>query len=361
VVSVEKKKIVALFLKSGMLLQYDELEWLARQDAADIAAVAVAPDPKNELARRMNLPKFAIIKCLTAKPQNETPELFNRFLNSRYEQMKAIISQRINRSWTSVNHFPGRGEVFVAGIVRDIRDGEKTVVEIEDPTGMSNVVFAENPHLQLDEFVAVRANAAGKIIFGKEVLYPDIPIRPATQGSGRGCFISDLHLEEAPLSDAKRLFSVIAAESVDWLFVAGDSGNSELFEELLPETVTFSIPGEADTEDKYPQLPLKFKRNSIISLSNPGIVRIGGMNILLCHNFEPEMLRKRHLGPSGQALETDFLVLDYIPDIIGCGHDHKPLVSNYKATTIANAGSLLSQAKPVVVDFESREWKQLSF
>jgi DNA polymerase II small subunit/DNA polymerase delta subunit B len=359
VVGVDKKKIVSLFLKTGVLLQHDELEWLARQDAADITAVASSANPKEALIQRVHTQKFEIIKSLESKPKEKTPELQSRFLNSRYEQMKSIVNQRISRRWTSLNRLPARGEVFLAGIVRDIREGEKTILELEDPTGSAAVAFDEKPDIQLDDFIALRANAAGKILFGKELLRPDIPIRPATKGSGRGCFISDLHLEEAPPEDAKRMFAAIAAENVDWVFVAGDIGNLEMFEELACNIPVFIIPGEADTEDPFPRLPLKPRRSSIISLSDPSLVRIGGLNVLLCHNFEQGMLPKRHLGPSAEVLENDFLVLDQIPDIVGYGHNHKPLVSNYKATTLANAGSLLTTAKPVVVDFETREWKQL--
>jgi len=361
VVGVDKKKIVGAFLKTGVLLQHDELEWLAKQDVADVVSISSSPAPKEELARRMNAPKFEILKSLTSKPQGNAQELLNQFLNSRYEQMKAVVSQRIARSWTSINRLPARGEVFLAGIVRDIREGEKTVLELEDPTGSIAITFSEKPGAQIDEFIALRANAAANILFGKEILYPDIPIRPAAKGIGRGCFISDLHLEEAPPEDAKHLFAAIAAENVDWVFVAGDTGNLGMLEELVGKTPTFIIPGEADTNDPYPQLPLQPKRSTMIALSNPAVVRVGGLNILLCHPFESNMLRKRHMGPSGEILGSDFLVLDFVPDIVGYGHDHKPLVSNYKATTLVNAGSLLTQAKPVVVDFESREWKQMSF
>jgi predicted phosphodiesterase len=71
------------------------------------------------------------------------------------------------------------------------------------------------------------------------------------------------------------------------------------------------------------------------------------------------MLRRRHLGPSEEVLESDFLVIDCLPDIVAYGHDHKPLVNNYKATTLVNPGSLLTQAVPIVVDFKTREWKPI--
>lgn len=360
-VGVERKDIVKLFLEAGVLLRPGELAWLAEQDERVVKKIAEAPAAKEELARRMapDTPGFEIIKNLTAKPGKVTAELQGRFLNSRYEQMKALVSQRVARGWVSINRLPFRGETFLTGIVRNIREGEKTVIELEDPTGAIPIVFEGRPDVRLDEFAAVRAAAAGKAIFGKEIIYPDIPIRPATLGVGRGCFVSDLHLEEAPLSDARRLFAAVSAEAADWLFVAGDTGDSGLFEELVGNAQTFLIPGEADTADAYPQLGLKTSKANIVSLSNPSVVRVGGLAILLCHNFVTEMLRRRHLGPSDEILESDFLILDHIPDIVACGHDHKPLVSNYKATTVVNAGSLLTQPLPVVVDFKTREWKQI--
>ena len=356
---VEKKEIVALFLKSGVLLRHEELERLAELDDSEVREIATAPNPKNELTARTARPRFEIIKNLTSKPNSVTPALQSAFFNSRYEQMRAIASQRIARNMLSINRLPGRGEVFLTGIIRDIREGDKTVVELEDPTGSMAITFSTKPDVRLDEFAAVRAVVAGQAAFGKEILYPDIPIRQATKGKGRGCFISDLHLEEAPQSDARRLMSLVKSENTDWLFVAGDTGNISLFEEMSGSAPTFIVPGEADTSDKYPQLPVKARRPNFVSLSNPTAVRIGGIVVLLCHQFELSMLRKRHLGPSEEVMERDFLVLDFVPDVVGYGHDHKPLVSNYKATTLVNAGSLLTQATPVLVDFESRSWKQL--
>jgi predicted phosphodiesterase len=155
------------------------------------------------------------------------------------------------------------------------------------------------------------------------------------------------------------MLAAIAAENVDWLFVAGDTGNITLFEDMTGSTPTFLIPGNCDVGEGYPRLPLEVHRSNIVSLSDPAAVRVGGLTVLLCHDFSVDMLRKRHLGPSDEVLDQDYLVLDFIPDIVGYGHDHKPLVSNYKSTTLVNAGSLLTQAVPVIVDFQSREWKQL--
>ncbi|MEM7813576.1 MAG: metallophosphoesterase family protein [Candidatus Aenigmatarchaeota archaeon] len=356
---MERKEIVSLFLKAGVLLRQEELEQLSMLGDVEIAEIAGAQEPKAELAKRAARFKFDVIKSLTSKPAKITAELQHRFLNSRYEKMKTIASQRIAHSMVSINRLPTGGEVFIAGIVRDVRESGKTIVEIEDPTGSVAVIFKEKPDVRLDEFVTVRATIARRIIFGKELLYPDIPIRKASEGNGRGCFISDLHLEEAPYADARRLAAAISAENVDWVFVSGDVGDVRLYEEIIGDTQTFVIPGEADTEDKYPMLPLEVKSPRAIALSNPAVIRTGGLNILLCHQFELSMLRKRHLGPSEVILEDDFLALDCVPDIVGHGHDHKPLVSNYKATTLVNAGSLLTRAAPVIVDFCSRQWKQL--
>lgn len=359
-VGVERKEIVSLFFKLGVLLRHEELDWLNSVSDAEVNEISRAVSPKDEIARRMAAPKFEVLKNLTSKPA-ATVEMQPQFFNSRYEQMKAITSQRIARNWRSINNLPSRGEVFLTGIVRNIREGEKTVVEMEDPTGSIAVTFAEKPDVQLDGFAAVRAAIAWKAVFGKEVLHPDIPIRAATKGDGRACFISDLHLEEAPLPDARRLLSSIAAENVDWLFVAGDTGRIEAFEDIVGNIPMFIIPGEADAQDAYPQLPMRTNKTNIIPLSNPSVVRVGGLNVLLCHKFEQEMLRRRHLGSSEVVLANDFLVLDCVPDIVGYGHDHKPLVSNYKATTLVNAGSLLTKAQPVIIDFKTREWKQLKF
>lgn len=361
-VGVNRQDIVSVFLKFGTLLKQDELDWLLSQSDEIVTAVASSHDPKKELSKRSaRRIVFESVKNLTRKPPQVTPDIQAGFFNSRYQLMKQITDERIRRDWVSLNRLPSRGDIFIAGIARNIIGGERTTVEVEDPTGSVSVVFDKMPQVCLDDFVAIHAVASNGMFIGKEILQPDIPLRKAALGTGRGCFISDLHLDEAPTTDGKRLFVKIAEENIDWVFLAGDVGDIGALEKICGNVPLFIIPGDKDSTDGYPQLPLQTNRPNIIALSNPSVVRVGGLGVLMCHVFTIDMLRKRHLGTAQSVTEDDFLALDVVPDIVACGHDHKPLVSHYKATTIINAGSLLSHEVPIIVDFMSREWKPLMF
>ena len=117
----------------------------------------------------------------------------------------------------------------------------------------------------------------------------------------------------------------------------------------------FLAPGEADDKE-YPRLPVNIK--GVTALSDPAMVEINGVKILVVHNFDITMLRKRYLGRSKSILPEDYLVLEEVPDIVHCGHTGKPFVQNYKSISIVNSGSLLDEFKPVVIDFATRDVRQ---
>jgi DNA polymerase II small subunit/DNA polymerase delta subunit B len=364
----QAKSIITKGLAKGVLFTPEALEFLKLKPEKEIEKILSQSWQSRIVTRRelalLERPAIEarVVKSLAAKPQ-QSAELQMRFFASKYEKMRKIAAERMaDKAFYSLDRLPQRAqEICVIGIVKDIRKAEKVTVELEDPTGSKPVIFDKQPDCDIDEVVAIQASAANNILFGKRILLPDIPLRAPAKGKGRACFISDLHLEEAPRSDLQKFFRWLEGqESINWLFVSGDIGDLAAFEELACDRPVFISPGHADTKDSYPQLPLQARRKDIACLSNPAMVNAGGVNVLLCHEFSLDMLKKRHLGKSQAVLEEDFLTLDVVPDVVACGHDHKPFVSNYKSTTIVNAGSLLADFKPVVVDFETRDVKQIS-
>lgn len=362
------KSIVAKGLARGVLFTPDALEFLKLKPEAELEKILSQGWSSKVVTKKelvlLERPKIdaKVLRSLESKPQ-PTPELQMKFYASKYEKMKKIISDRMgDKTFYSLDRLPQRAqEIFLIGMVKNIKEGEKVSVEIEDSTGTKVVIFDKVPDCSADEVVAMQASVANGIVFGKKIAYPDIPLRSPTKGKGRACFISDLHLDEAPKADLQKFFIWLEMQdNIDWLFVSGGIGDIKTFEELCWDRPTFVSPGHTDSKEEYPQMPLKFSKKSIIALSNPAFVNAGGVNVLLCHDFKLEMLKKRSAGKSSVVLEEDFLVLDTIPDIVACGHDHKPFVSNYKATTIVNSGSLLTEFKPVLVDFETRDVKQVT-
>lgn len=356
---MDKKSIVEQFMEKGKLLTPEALEYIYSKGDTAIDSTSLFISVDNTQADEVK-----VLKNLAVKPAEIRTEDFIRFYASKYEKMKTIILSRLQKDFVSLNKLDAlRNEVFVLGIVKDVKekDGRKTV-ELEDLTTSVTIVFDE-AHVELDEVVAVRAISAGKVLYGKEILQPDIPLRVPAKGSGKACFVSDLHLEQAPKQYAEKFFKWFSGQDIKYLFVAGDTGEKNTLEAMVNEYCNsrkiFVIPGEADSGDDYPQLAGEFAGRNIIPLSNPSMVEINGIKILLIHKFSIDMLKKRYLGKSRVILPEDYLVLDNVPDVVHCGNTHEPYVTNYKSVTIVNSGSLLSEFRPVVIDFATREVEQV--
>ena len=361
---MEKKKIVDEFFKHGALLTPELLDGLSSESDEYRNQFISKKHSDFILQHKPPTENIKIIKNLTEKPP-ATKEDHLKFYTSMYEKMRAIITERLQKNFVSLNKLTSfRDEVFVIGIVKDIREEAETkrkIVEIEDTTTTTSVIFNQDAECELDDVVAIQAISGGKVLFGKKILYPDIPLRKPATGHGRACFVSDLHINQLPKKYIEKFFAWIEQENIDALFVAGDVGDFKTFEELCGNKKTFLIPGNADTDEEYPYLPKQTDKKNITSLSNPAIIYFNGLKILLVHDFNIEMLKKRHIGKSSVILPEDFLALDDVPDIVHYGHTHKPFVSNYKSTTLINSGSPLTNFMPVIVDFQTRDWKQVEF
>lgn len=364
---MQKEEIVRRFFEKGHLLTPEILALLESTepgyDSESNSVVIEKLQPRGQ--ERQSKDVYRIIKNLTEKPAEVKTEDFIRFYVSKYEKMKAIITERVQQDFVSLNKIDNfRNEIHVMGIAKEIKRADKWIVELEDLTASVPVVFDEQPPVELDDAVAIKAVGAGRVLYGKKIIYPDIPIRQPATGSGTACFISDLHLDETAKGDQERFFSWLESKNIPYLLVAGDIGNTHTMEELVDKycfnKTVFAIPGNVDTDKEYPQLPENFSSKNIVSLSNPSMIELNGIKILLVHHGGVEMLKKRHLGKSKLILPEDFLALEEIPDIVHCGHTHEPYVMNYKSVSIVNSGSLLSDFRPVVVDFATRNVEQVS-
>lgn len=369
-----RKEIVEKFFERGYLLSPEALEFLAASKNYEkmLSAVEGSDRIVVDKADFMNFTQpesIKIVKNLNTKPSELSPELFNKFLLSKFDKMKGIFLERTDKDFISLDKMDNtRQEVCAIGMAREIRTEEsKLTIEIEDITKSVPAVFTNyQPKLAVeeDDVIAVCGTGSKEVIFGKEIIYPDVPLREPNKGTGKICIISDLHMDEAPLGRLINFLKWFEKEEIKYLLVAGDTRDIRKFSEMvlqyIPSKTVFLIPGNMD-DSSYPAMPLDTKSDSIISLANPSIVDINGIKILLCHDFNIKYLKKRYLGKSKLVLESDYLVLDQIPDIVACGHTHEPEIMNYKSITIANPGSLLADFQPVLIDLATREYKQLRF
>jgi DNA polymerase II small subunit len=358
---MEREQIVRLFLEKGHLLTPKAVEFLSDKDINDFLDDSYTKFVLDEGSFFMK-DKITIIKNLTQTKKEITTQDFVNFYKNKYEKMKNIITTRVQKDFISINKLSTRrDEVHVMGIVKEIKPkDDKVVVELEDMTGTASVIFDKNETqgLEADDVVAVRAVSAGSVLFGKKLIYPDIPLRQPAKGSGKACFISDLHLDEAPINDFVMFLEWFEKQDIKYLFVAGDIGDTNAFEKHINETCygkkIFVVPGNVDSDD-YPQPAQQYKSKFIVPLSNPAMLDMNGVKVLLIHKMDIDMLKKRYLGHSKAIIPGDYLVLDEVPDIVHCGHTHEAQITNYKSVTIVNSGSLLSNFRPVVIDFSTRE------
>ncbi|MBI5347303.1 MAG: metallophosphoesterase family protein [Candidatus Aenigmarchaeota archaeon] len=348
--------IVKAYFSRGQLLTPEAADILASVGYKDVPGKLVIT--KEDIFDADQKEAFKIVKNLDSKPKEFTTHDFVNFYNSKYEKISKIIQERTKKTFVSLNKLTALADVYVIGMVKDVKEKDgKFVLDIEDPTASRPVIFNENPGVELDDVLGIRAVSRGNVLFGKQVLYPDVPLRQPATGHGKACFISDLHLDEAPESMFADFIKWFRTQDINTLFVVGDIGDERTFEKIAGEEDKriVVIPGDGD----YPALPVKFGAENIISLSNPASVQLNGLNILLIHDFSHAMLTKRYLGRSKDVLKEDYLILEDVPDIVHCGHTHKPFVENYKSITIVNSGSLLTEFRPVIVDFATREIRQV--
>ncbi|MBI4015078.1 MAG: metallophosphoesterase family protein [Candidatus Aenigmarchaeota archaeon] len=347
---MEKQDIVAALLERGQLIT---------PSALDEAYMRGAVPSSDKFIIDALTEDVKIMKNLAAKPKEADTKMYLEFYVSKYNKMKEIFTSRFSRDFVSLNKLDAsRSEVSVFGIVKDMKGN---TIELEDMTSSISVVFdAPIEKVERDDAIAVEGASGGKVVYGKKILFADIPIRQPTTGQGRACFVSDLRLNETPPADVERFFKWFSNEQLDYLFICGDVGDKAALERLISmhcagRKVIVS-PGQADGGE-YPQTPLDVK--GAICVSNPAVVEAGGLRLLMARDFDITMLRKRYLGRSKVILPEDFLVLDVVPDIVHCGRTGQPRVENYKSVSIVNSGSLLEEFKPVVIDFATRDVRQV--
>lgn len=345
-----EEEIVARFFERGRLLTPSALDALKGSDGAE--AVNDAPglvldsgDVRKEDTR--------IVKNLTDKPKEATTEDFIKFYMSKYEKMKSILTGRLQKNFVSTNKIgSSRNEVYVIGIVKDMKKGK---IELEDASGTVPVVFEEDvAGVELDDVIAVRGNEAGNVIYGKQVVFPDIPLRQPVKGHGTICLASNLCLDEAPGQDVEKFFQWMERSPARYIFLAGVIGDREKLEEKVQAYCHGKKIFLSEKKEDYPSVGESFAGKNITALSNPAIVDVNGVKVLNIADFGLQMLKKRYLGKTKTILPEDYLALDTVPDIVNfASNEHS--ITNYKSVTIASSGSMMHDFRPVTIDLATRE------
>ncbi len=366
-----KREIIEAFLKREKLLTPKALDFLARtknyRGFLQVESEKLVLDISDFLAFEPKElgDKVKILLNLTEIPNELRVEDFASFYRSRYEKVKKLILQRLPYSYVSIDKLTHE-EAFIIGMVREIRSqNDKTLLEVEDLTAKCSVLIDKEhaKEVEKDDVLAIKCRKFGDLVYASALLYPDIPLRSPKKGRGKIVAISDLHLDEAPLEELEAFLKWFRLSEVKFLFIAGDIGDvkklEDLFQELEGKSV-FLIPGEID-DKRYPAPPLEVKNEVFIPLSNPAMIELNGIKILLIHEFKLQMLKKRLLGRPNVICNEEKLVLEEVPDLVIYGHTHEASVLNFKSITLVNPGSLLTQFKPVLIDLATRDYSFVKY
>ena len=348
------QKIIDKYFEKGFLLTPQAAEFLSKaHDEFDVVPKDFVIDTHNFILKD----SINIIKNFNKTSNEVTTGDFVKFYTSKFEKMKNVIMSRIQKDFISLNKTDSmRNEVYVIGIVREIKeDGSKKILELEDMTTTVPVIFdGPTEGVEIDDVIAVKAVSGGKVLFGKEIMFPDIPIRSPSMGRGKAMFLSDLRLNEAPENEASRFFSWMERSDIKNIFIVGSLGDKKMLESFARNNPNKSFFVVSTEGYEYPQPPADFTEKNITSLSNPSMIEINGIKVLIIYNAEHMMIKKRYMGKPTTIIPDDYLVMDVVPDIVHCGFTGAPQITNYKSVTIVNSGSLMSEFRPVVIDFSDR-------
>lgn len=254
----------------------------------------------SDIVNKLLIGDVKIVREFTLTKKFTIQDIVNS-LNERYATLQNILLKRVEFSdLVSINKL-SNGNVSIIGLVKDKAEKEDNfVIILEDPTGDVQVVIPKNlgEKLVLDDVIAVSGKISNKILFADKLIYPDVPIRPVnyTLESIRIAFLED-----------------------------GKDYNSNY------------VFYKNKIEDKI--------KNKTYKITNPILVEIGGIIILLIFGFNPlDILKKRCLNIEN----TDFII-DPIPDII---LTDKEINTNYKGITIVSLNKL--------IDLKTREITEIT-
>ena len=320
---------------------------------------------------------FKIIQD-TSKKSYTSGELENliSYFQSRYEKLHNILSKRPElRTTIKVADIDDMQDnlsmILMVREIRSSKNGHK-IVEFEDDTGNISVLFSQKneelfkkaERLVRDEVVGVIANKSNDrgFAFGQDIIHPDVLSVPEKEMDFGIVFLSDVHIGSLTfLEDAfSRFISWIncefgteeqrrVAEDVKYLIIGGDivdgigvypNQEKELaikdITEQYNEAAKFLgnirsdikiiiAPGNHDASrvaEPQPAVPEEYAKSlyeldNVEFISNPGVVSLDGINVLIYHgrSFDDlvmavkdfsherndilmeELLKKRHLAP----------------------------------------------------------------
>ena len=426
--NIENKDTLESKVDTENDIKYESLEGIVKKEDSE-----KIEDTKIQFKR--NLEKinveydFEVIQDSSNKSytSGEIGDLITYF-QSRYEKLSNILKQRPDLKMTTkvADIEDGQNVLNLILMVKEIRstkNGHK-FIEFEDDTGSISILFsnkndelfADAEKLVRDEVVGVIANKDGDFVIANQLIYPGVTRIEEKEMDFGIVFLSDVHIGSLTfLEDAFQKFidwinceygneeQRKVAEDIKYLIVAGDivdgigvypNQDKELsikdIRKQYDEAARFLgnirsdikiiiTPGNHDASrlaEPQPAVPEEYaeslyKLNNVEFVSNPSVVSLDGVNVLIYHgesfnelpmaikglSYEKneqmmeELLRKRHLAPIygertplASELE-DYLVIEHVPDIFHTGHIHINSYKKYNGIHLINSGTFQTQTE----------------
>lgn len=352
---------------------------------------------------------------------------FTSYFSSRYHKLRDMLLRKkdLKTPQTMQELENIQDVVNIIGMVNDVRTTKNShkLIEVEDETGTATVLvhnenhslFEEAERVVKDEVLGVVGTRKGSLILASQLINPGIPRIDEKEMDFSMVFLSDTHIGSSTfLGDAfDRFIKWINGEfgdaeqqkiagDVRYIVVAGDvvdgigvypHQDKELtikdiykqYEEAarlfgeIDDVQIIMTPGNHDAgrlAEPQPAIAEDFagdlyKLKNVKFVSNPSMVRLGGIDVLIYHgrSFDDfamtvkgmshqqtdvimkELLEKRHLAPiygerTPLASEVeDHMVIEEVPDILHTGHTHINSYKKYKGIHLINSGTFQSQTE----------------
>jgi DNA polymerase II small subunit/DNA polymerase delta subunit B len=367
---MEKKDLMNIFLKKGLLIDSETLDYfLDKPEQIDIFL------KKIEGRETPSIIKINFVKNVLESKKIKVEEIKKKgfleknisindifqILIERYEKIKSFFSYRMDVvNLISINKITQKTKKFsLVVMIREIDKKNKTAV-VEDLTGETIVYFKNNAISQIiqDEVLGLICEKNDDRIEVLNVLWPDIPLNRKIVSLKENVFcvfVSEKVLEKKREKFLKEIFKIEGESLLIFLF-------SEKFDENQAEELKKTLPLNTD-------LILIKKRN----LKPPLFLSLGDeLKLLLCdgkvfssyqgilgektEEIMLNLLRKRHLDPIfsiEKATIEDFLIIDPVPDIFVSFDFGSSGLINYKGTTIISCGS--SEQTFWIINLKTRE------
>ena len=395
-------------------------------DTTNSSNVSVPPQRKFSSGRPFD---FHVIQD-TSRKSYTSGEIkdFSVYFKSRFEKLGGFLDKRGEmKDHIPINKIRKTDDVVkIIGMVNDIINTKNNhkIIDLEDETGNISVLIHNENHklfekaelIVKDEVIGIVGSKKGKFIIASDIVHPGVPRIDEKPMDFSSVFISDVHIGSCTfLEDAFTNFvkwintdfgdddQLKIAEDVKYLVVAGDVVDgigvyphqekeliikdiyqqydeaARLFGEIREDIKIIIAPGNHDAvrlAEPQPAISEEYAKSlydlkNVEFISNPGIVSLDGINVLMYHgrSFDDmamtvkgfshqesdlimkELLEKRHLAPiygERTPLASEFedhLVIEEIPDVFHTGHVHINAYKKHKGIHMINSGTFQSQTE----------------